>query len=549
VRKPLIERETKMKQIRPCPLLGILMAALVSTAIGQTNPPPATREIRTPKPSALPRINGPGIFGVRPGSPFQYHIPATGERPIQYSADHLPPGLKLDPHSGNITGTVKEPGEHTVTLRARNSKGDATKQFKIVVGEEIALTPPLGWNSWNCWGPMVDEQKVRKSAHAMVDSGLIDHGWTYINIDDAWQGKRGGPLHAIQPNEKFPDLKGLSAEVHRMGLKLGIYSTPWITSYAGYVGGSADHPEGAWPPPGVTNFDPRQRLLGTYSFAENDAKQWGAWGIDYLKYDWNPRNTSPAESAEQFHKDTATMAGGLRKSGRDILFSYSNSMPFERIADQSQMFNCWRTTGDIGDTWWSVTRIGFNQDKWAPYARPGHWNDPDMLVVGYVDVGKGRNLHPTRLTSDEQYTHITLWSLLAAPMLIGCDMSRLDDFSLNLLSNDEVLAIDQDTLGKQAVPVSQTGDPIKIGRPDRPGSESEFKPFQVWARPLEDGSQAVGLFNLGNQPAKITVKWVDLKLSGKLSVRDVWRQKDLGQFDDEFSVTVAPHGAELVKIK
>jgi len=496
-------------------------------------------ELRTPKAPATPRINGANIFGVRPGNPFLYHIPATGERPMTFSADGLPKGLKLDAATGNITGSVADAGKYAVTFHAKNSKGAADKKFTIVVGEDIALTPPMGWNSWNAYHATVTGQDVMHAAHAMVSSGLIDHGFSYINIDDSWQGKRGGQFNGIQPNEKFPNIQKMCAEIHAMGLKAGIYSGPWITTYAGYVGGSADNPEGTWEKPAD-----RTRLHGKYSFAENDAKQWAAWGFDYLKYDWNPRNSSPKETSAEFHEHSAKMGNALRKSGRDVVFSYSNSMPFEDIADESQIYNCWRTTGDIGDSWLSMAAKAFYMsapkgakelegapsDKWAHFARPGHWNDPDMMVLGVVNFG-GKQ-HPTRLTPDEQYLHVTTWCMAAAPLLLGCDLDKLDDFTLNLVSNDEVLGVDQDALGKQATVASNEGNTLL-----------------VYARPLEDGSQAVALYNLGKEPAKVTAKWADLKLSGEHAVRDLWRQKDLGKFGKEFSMTVAAHGAELVKVK
>lgn len=527
-----------------CKATGAMAAWLVLLAAADAQTNAVAQEIRTPKAPATPRMNGPGVFGVRPGHPFLYRIPATGDRPIEFSASGLPDQLTLNPTSGQIRGSLSDSGEHMVTLRAENARGVDEKQFKIVVGETIALTPPLGWNSWNCWGPNVDAEKVRRSARAMVESGLIEHGWTYINIDDAWQApQRGGPFNAIQGNDKFPDLQALCDEIHALGLKVGIYSTPWITSYAGYVGGSADNPEGTWTKP----ENRRIRLHGKYSFAENDAKQWAAWGIDYLKYDWNPKSSSPRETVEDFRGHLATMAEALRNSGRDVVFSYSNSMPFEYIRDVSDLLNCWRTTGDIRDSWWQLVSIGFSQNRWAPISSPGHWNDPDMLVVGYVDVGRGRNLHPSRLTPDEQYTHVTLWSLLAAPLLIGCDMSRLDEFTWNLLTNDEVIAVNQDSLGRQAKVVSEQGEKIALRRPGR-DQERMITPLQVWARPLADGSQAVGLFNLGDDRAEVTVRWSDLGITGQQTVRDLWRQKDLGEFNDQFALDVAPHGAEMVWI-
>lgn len=514
-----------IKGVKVDDLSGSHTGAQASPAIPETAP----AEIRTPKAKPQARINGPSIFGVRPGSPFLYHIPATGDRPMQFSADNLPPGLTLDPTTGDISGKAPNPmnsdmpipRRYTVTLHAKNALGTDSKKFQIIVGEDIALTPPMGWNSWNCWGSRVTAEKVLQSARAMASSGLNNHGWTYINIDDAWQGKRGGEFNAIQGNEKFPDMPGLCNEIHKIGLKAGIYSTPWVTSYATHIGGSAENPEGTWEKPQGPK-QPNKKILpwaiGKYSFATNDARQWGAWGIDYLKYDWNP-NEAP---------ETAEMYGALRHSGRDIVFSLSNHSPFENMPDLSKYANCWRTTGDIKDNWDSMRSKGFTEDKWVGFERPGHWNDPDMLVVGEVGWGKP---HPTKLTPDEQYTHISIWCLLSAPLLLGCDMEKLDDFTLNLLENDEVLAVDQDELGHQALCVSDNGD------------------LRIYAKNLADGSKAVGLFNLGASAATVTANWSDLKLTGTQTVRDLWRQKDLGQFSGKFEMNVAPHGVELIRIK
>ncbi|HEX9829388.1 MAG TPA: putative Ig domain-containing protein, partial [Bacteroidota bacterium] len=288
----------------------------------------AQPEIRTPKPPATPRVNGPTIFGVRPGSPFLYTIPATGDRPMEFSVDGLPAGLKVDAVTGRITGTLKNAGTHTVTLRAKNALGTNEKKFKIVVGDNISLTPALGWNSWNVWGPKVTADNVIRSAKAMVSSGLVNHGWSYMNIDDAWQGKRGGEFQGIQGNENFPDMKGLCDAIHDMGLKVGIYSTPWTTSYATFIGSTSENPEGTWSTPlkerrGNLNRKILPWHIGPYSFVKNDAKQWAAWGIDYLKYDWNP-NEVP---------ETAEMKNALKESGRDIIFSLSNNTPYDNIPD------------------------------------------------------------------------------------------------------------------------------------------------------------------------------------------------------------------------
>ncbi|HZZ27479.1 MAG TPA: glycoside hydrolase family 27 protein, partial [Pirellulales bacterium] len=448
--------------------------------------------------------------------------------------------------------------------------GSDSQPLLIKVGDQICLTPPMGWNSWNCFAGAVDQEKVLAAAHAMVDKGLIKHGWTYINIDDTWQGDRGGKFNALQGDKKFPDMQKLCDEIHALGLKPGIYSTPWVTSYAGYPGGSAENPEGKWEPPPKQKQVNKKILpwaVGQYPFATNDAQQWAAWGFDYLKYDWNPIEPPQVEEMEN----------AIRQSKRDIVLSLSNSAPFSGVEDWARLSNAWRTSGDIRDNWQSMSSKGFGEDKWAEYAGPGHWNDPDMLVVGMV--GWGPKLHATNLTADEQYTHITLWSLLAAPLLIGCDMTQLDDFTLSLLTNDEVLAVNQDPLGKQATHVKD----------DKPSG------IEVLARPLADGTLAVGLFNRGryeltppsrpkaNQQASVpvwkltdletkkttefdteseakaalekvadsaeaTVTWTDLHLTGSQMVRDLWRQRDLGQIDDHYTCTIPFHGAVMLKI-
>ncbi|HVU08999.1 MAG TPA: putative Ig domain-containing protein [Verrucomicrobiae bacterium] len=481
----------------------------------------------TPPDAPSPRINGPSVFGVRPGSAFLYTIPATGDRPMRFDADGLPKGLTLDPRNGQITGELDHARSYQIVLHAANDKGAAEKTFRIVVGDKIALTPPMGWNSWNCWAGSVDQEKALRSARAMVASGLINHGWTYINIDDTWQGKRGGRFNAIQPNKKFPDIKLLCDQIHAMGLKAGIYSTPWITSYAGFIGGSSDDSSGVW---SKEFADDKFHRFGKYYFAKNDAKQWADWGIDYLKFDWFPNDVP----------HTIEMSKALRSTKRDIVFSLSNTAPFDHAADWAKWANCWRTTCDIWDGWvenselghefnYGVSEIAFSQDRWAPYAGSGHWNDPDMLVVG--DVGWGANLHASKLTPDEQYSHISMWCLLSAPLLIGCDLEHLNPFTLGLLDNNEVLALDQDALGKQAVRVATIG------------------PVDIFMKPLEDGSMALGFFNRGEELENVNFnKLARIGLSGVYHVRDLWRQKNLPDAQDGLKLSIQPHGVALLKL-
>ena len=471
-------------------------------------------------------------------------------RHLYVLVDGLPNGLALDPHSGCIVGVIKslEKKEYAVTLHVQNAHGEGDGVLRIVVGDRIALTPPMGWNSWNCWAGTVDETKVRASAEAMARL-LKGHGWTYVNIDDSWQGERGGDFNAIQPNSKFANMKGMADYVHGLGLKLGIYSTPWITSYAGFCGGSSDNADGKWiRPPGKAERATGFRE-GRYTFEMSNAKQWEAWGIDYLKYDWHPIDLAA----------TDRMAKALAAQQRDIVYSLSNRASFDRAADYALLCNCWRTGNDIRDDWDRGMRSpnGFEgiydiwllQERWAFATGPGHWPDPDMLVVGRV--GWGPNLHPSRLTPDEQYTHISLWCLWSAPLLIGCPIENMDAFTLNLLTNDEVLALDQDPLGRMAVTVLSDGD------------------RQVLAKPLEDGSVAVGLFNRSKTPLKVTVPWALLRFDiprqrelwrysntdimrpneQRCRVRDLWRQRDIGVFAEGFSAMVPAHGVVLVRVE
>jgi alpha-galactosidase len=462
--------------------------------------PPLVRED-----SPRPAIHDPRITGATPGRPFLFLVPATGEPPLRFSARNLPAGLTLDPATGIIRGSLRQPATAVVELTVSNALGQAEGKLTIVGGEhKLGLTPPMGWNSWNCWAGEVSDAKVRAAADAMVRNGLAAHGFQYVNIDDCWEGPRDAQGN-IRSNAKFPDMKALADYIHSKGLKFGLYSSPGPKTCARYT--------------------------GSWQHEQQDADTYAAWGVDYLKYDWCSYDTvSPNHSRENLIKPYRVMRTALDRCGRDIFFSLCQAgMGDVWTWGAEAGGNCWRTTDDIGDTWQSVSGIGFGQAGHERFAGPGHWNDPDMLVVGKVGTAWG-SLHRTRLKPSEQITHITLWSLLAAPLLIGCDMSQMDDFTRTLLTNGEVLAVDQDPLGKQAWPVV---------RQDA---------AEVWARPLADAAWAVGLFNRNPFPANVKVRWADLKLNGPQPVRDLWRQKDLGPHADGYQTAVPPHGAVLLKV-
>ena len=463
--------------------------------------------ILTPPAPAAPRYNGPLVFGVRPGSPVIFRLAFSGDKPMRYAVEGLPEGVSLDAEKGVLSGSVSEKGDYPLTLSATNDKGTARASFTLKVGDQIALTPPMGWNSWNCWGLSVSQEKVMASAKALIDKGLADYGYAYINIDDAWEAEERAPDGRIVTNEKFPDIKALGDWLHDNGLKLGIYSSPGDRTCGGY--------------------------LGTLDHERQDAETWNEWGVDYLKYDWCGYSkvfyAQKDRSTASYLRPYLKMQEYLRQQPRDIFYSLCQyGMADVWTWGYAVDANSWRTTGDITDTWKSLYNIGFQrQTELYPYAGPGHWNDPDMLVVG--KVGWSDHLRDSRLTPDEQYTHISLWSLLAANMLIGCDIAQIDDFTFNLLCNNEVNAVNQDILGKQAHrDVDEDG-------------------VQIWSRPLADGSRAVGIFNLNEDTVPVDLAGCLRKIGIEdvETVRDLWRQKDIatGTF------RIPSHGVLYVKVR
>ncbi len=360
------------------------------------------------------------------------------------------------------------------------------------MAQQLALTPPMGWNSWNKFEKQVNAQIVKEIADAMASSGMKDAGYVYVNIDDTWEGKRD-EQGVLQPNEKFPDMKGLADYVHSKGLKIGIYSSPGPKTCAGFE--------------------------GSYQHEELDARTWAAWGIDYLKYDWC--------SAKEVYKEAdmpavyKKMGDALKATGRPIVYSlcqYGRLKVWDWGAASGG--NLWRTTGDIEDTWKSMSTIGFDkQVGLEQHAGPGHWNDPDMLEIG--------NGH---MDDVEYRTHMSLWAMLAAPLLAGNDLRSMADETKQILLNKEVIAVDQDKLGRQGYRVSKDGR------------------TELWAKPLEGGDLAVALFNRGDRAELMIAKWSDLNLSGSHRVRDLWAHTDRGKIKDLFEAEVFPHGVVMLRV-
>jgi alpha-galactosidase len=356
----------------------------------------------------------------------------------------------------------------------------------------LAKTPPMGWNSWNKFRTGINDKLIREIADAMVSSGMKKAGYTFVNIDDGWEAGRDASGN-IQSNSRFPDMKALADYVHSKGLKLGIYSSPGPRTCAGFE--------------------------GSFNHEAQDANTWAAWGIDYIKYDWC--SAARVYKSEQMRIVYQKMGEALLATRRPIVFSLCQ-YGREHVEQWGALVsgNLWRTTDDIRDSWDSMSGLGFDkQTELTSAAGPGHWNDPDMLEIGNGAM------------SDTEYrTHMSLWSMLAAPLIAGNDLRSMTPAIHDILTNPEVIAIDQDPLGKEGKAVSKSGE------------------LEVWARPLKGGAYAVGLFNRGPATAKITARWSDIGISGKYKLRDLWEHVSRGTAASEYAAEVPSHGVVLLKL-
>ncbi|MEO9146427.1 MAG: putative Ig domain-containing protein [Ginsengibacter sp.] len=506
-------------------LLGIIfflgIGPVVCQEVGKGQLKSNEYAILTPEPGPQPRINGPLVYGGRPGNPFLYRIPCQGERPINFKINGLPPELKLDSETGIISGIMPKKGEYQLVIKATNLKGVDTRKFKIIAGDELALTPPMGWNHWYAHYNRITDKMMREAADAMVSSGMADVGYEYVNIDDCWantpkdtDSTRVGPLRDEQgniiPNRHFPDMKALTNYIHNKGLKAGIYTSPGTLTCGGYT--------------------------GSYQHEEQDAHQFAEWGFDFLKYDWCSYGliAGKSPSLTVYQKPYRQMGAILKSLHRDVVYNLCQYGMGEvwkwgnEIGGQS-----WRTAGDLGFTLNRVFEVALKNSEHREFSKPGGWNDPDYIQIGWIGKASGQGGSVPELTlmpPDMQYAYMSLWSLMAAPLIYSGDMTKLDDFTLNVLCNNEVIEVDQDPLG-------ESGKVIQY-------ADSSF----LMIKNLVDGSKAVGLFNRSKSPAKVTVDWKSLHIEGHQTVRDLWRQKKLGDYRQKFSAIVPAEGVVMVKI-
>lgn len=400
--------------------------------------------------------------------------------------------LKLDAFRYGYIDRVAHRARGKEAIGQRANPG-TMQPLKPLADNRLARRPPMGWNSWNHFELRIDDKTVREVADALVSTGLRDAGYMYVNIDDGWQGSRDSKGE-LRGNERFPDMRKLADYVHSRGLKLGIYSSPGPRTCGGFE--------------------------GSFGHEEQDARTYADWGIDYLKYDWCSARTvysTPGEMQAAYLKMGAALQGGKRP----IVYSLCQYGMFD-VGRWGRKVggNLWRTTSDISDYWSRMEGIGFGQNGRENDAGPGGWNDPDML-----EVGNGG------MTLDEYRTHITLWSLLSAPLLLGNDVRALSQETRSLLTNREVIAVDQDPLGFQGHRISASGR------------------TEIWAKPLFDGSLAVAIFNRDDAPAEVQLKWASVRAAGITKVRDLWAQNDLPLPSDGYHAFLRPHGTVLMRVQ
>ena len=475
--------------------------------------------------SIPPRFHAPAVFGARPGNHFFLPLPAEGEN-LQLNCVNPPTGTVCDASAGTLSGKISAPGRYPVIFEAENAAGIASCRIDLIVGEHIQLTPPMGWNSWYCFSEGVSDARIRSIADALVERGLAAHGWNFVNIDDCWQGKRGGRYGALLGNERFPDMRSLADYIHSRGLRFGIYSTPWISTYAGFRGGSTDAGcEERLFLPETLRLQPNQVFgrypglhklqvdrIGSEWRLSDDIRQWAEWGVDFVKLDWNP-NDLPT---------TRRIAADLRNSGRDIVLSLSNDAPEKDAAELFTEAQLCRVSCDIKDEWKSIAAIGFDHSPvWQQQLGPGRFPDLDMLQIGAIGVPNTPNptFTMTRLTPEEQRTQFTLWCMLSAPLLLSCDIAGMDDATFRLLTNDELIAVDQDPL------VS----PPEIR--DRGNGVLEY------SKRLADGSTAIALFNRSDDRRTC-------RLEKECKGRELWNGEERELCGE---MTIQPHSVQLYR--
>jgi hypothetical protein len=519
--------------------------------------------IAATRPKPAPRFNGAQVIGVRPGTPFLHALAATGSRPISFSVEKLPAGLKLDPATGIISGSLAKAGEYAINVSAKNSSGKAHAELRVVCGDTLALLPPMGWNSYDAFGDSVTEAEVLANA-AWLKEHLQPLGWDTVVVDFRWydrladglrvQNPEGVTIDAfgrcVPPTNRFPSaandagFKPLAEKIHALGLKFGIHIMRGIPRMAVAanlpIDGSKFTAAQAVLPEGDTNrtcvwnrdmFGVDATTPAGKAWYASIAKQYAEWGVDYIKCD----DIANLQRGKFYAApEVEALSIGLRDSGRSVVLSLSpGAAPVNCAPHLKRFANLWRISGDFWDNWRALNRNFDLFAAWLPDAAPGHWPDGDMIPLAHV-CQRNCDVRPerwTRFTRDEQLTLMSLWALAPSPLMLGMNLPDNDAWTIALLTNPEVLELNQDSAGRAAR--RMTGPPV---------------PAETWMKELTDGSFAIGLFNRTEQPVKVQFPWRHLGFLSAPEVRDLWLRQDAGR-QENFVAELPPHGCVLLQVK
>lgn len=513
--------------------------------------------------SPEPQFHSPQIVGVRPDTPFLFCLAATGQGPMQFSVRRLPHDLILDPRSGIITGELEHNGDYTFTALASNSTGIAKTHIKVVCGDTLALTPPMGWNSYDAFGDSVVESEVISNA-IWLKNHLQPFGWDTIVVDFRWYDSLADGIRVqnpervtidgfgrcIPPPNRFPSasdgdgFKKLAERIHSMGLKFGIHIMRGIPRKAVEenlpIAGSTFTAAEAVLPKDDPNrtcvwnrdmFGVDATTAAGKAWYKSIAQQYAEWGVDYIKCDDIDNMLRGGIYATN---EIEALSTALKKSGRSIVLSLSpGPAPVECAAHLQQFANLWRISSDFWDNWKSLSHNFDLFAQWYQLGGPGHWPDGDMIPFGHI-CQRNCDVHPdrwTRFTRNEQLTLISLWALAPSPLMLGPNLPDNDEWTTALFSNPEVLAVNQDRLAQQG------------GRFGFTSSGAE-----IWTKKLADGSLAVGFFNRSEKPIKIDYPWTNFNFANAPQVRDIWIRQNLGS-QREFFAELPPHGCALVQVR
>lgn len=517
--------------------LVILLFFMYSCSVKEYDARINDYEILTPLPKKSPKINGPKIYGARPEKDFLYRIPCQGERPISFEIEGLPSGLHCN-SEGIIYGkTPSAAGNYLLKINAKNKFGSCSRSFKLVIGEKMALTPPTGWNTWGGYMLNISDSLIRSVADFFVEKGLADVGYQYLGLDDCWMrispeqyeslpldkkkqhegfdytkvvGDVRDNFGNILPNEKFPDIKKMVDYIHSKGLKVGIYSSPGEVTCQGWA--------------------------GSFGHEEQDAKTYSDWGIDLIKYDLcsgrynleEIRKSNPNFSQKEFWEPMVTY---IKNQNRDILFNlcqYGKEEPWKWAPGLG--IETWRCTGDLNhkveDYFNSALRIAL---ELSDYVKPGHWNDPDFMYIDKIrNVKKMNDLCVSiSLDTNQRYQYVTLWSMICAPFFFSCNIEMMDEFTLRLLSNTNLMNINQDELGLVAEVIRNNQNEV------------------IMLKKLSDGSKAIAIFNRSDQEEIVSLSWNEIGLANIVNVYDAWRMINIGNFADGINTKLSSNGVVL----